>query len=55
MTIYDFLLPSSRLTFFLLTFLSIRMGDAVGLVLSIAVFLIMENFIEDLINSVDNK
>jgi len=38
----------SRIFFFLTTFWSIHTGDPVGVFLSIAVFLVMENFIEDL-------
>lgn len=39
----------SRVIFFLFLFLSIRTGDVIGFCLSLAVFLIMEHFIETLI------
>jgi hypothetical protein len=55
MNTHEILSAGSRLTFFLLTFLSIRMGDGFGIFLTLAVFLIMENFIEELKDSEVNK
>lgn len=55
MNTHDFLSAASRLAFFLLMFLSIRMGDGVGIALTAAVFLIMENFIEELADITANK